>query len=257
MRDVLPVMIGYDPRQAINFHVCAASAVRHSSARLAIVPLVLAQLPVTRIGLTPFTYSRFLTPWLCDFSGWAVFLDADVAVLGDLGELLALRDPACAVQVVSTTPKYERSAVMLFNCAHEDNRILTPDYVQHTADPLHICEWTKAIGFLPSEWQFLCGYDRKPFPDYRPQIAHYTSGTPASPETADTDYAGEWQAEWRAMNSIIPWAELMGRSNHVAMVAGRPVPRYKVEREARAAGGGSDASNSSGAGSELHGEVRG
>ena len=46
------------------------------------------------LQLTDFTFSRFLTPYLCDFEGWALFMDCDMLVLDDLAALWRLRDDA-------------------------------------------------------------------------------------------------------------------------------------------------------------------
>jgi len=63
----LRIFIGYDHRQAVAYNVLQFSLFRRSSRPLSISPLVLPTLPMTRQGLTPFTFSRFLVPWLCDF----------------------------------------------------------------------------------------------------------------------------------------------------------------------------------------------
>lgn len=66
---MIRVFIGYDPRQPLAYNVMQHSIARHSSVPVAITPLILDQLPITRRGLTEFTYSRFLVPALCDFKG--------------------------------------------------------------------------------------------------------------------------------------------------------------------------------------------
>ena len=68
----LRIFIGYDHRQAISYNVLQFSIFRRCSKPVAITPLFLPSLPLTRTGLTPFTYSRFLTPWLAACDGWSV-----------------------------------------------------------------------------------------------------------------------------------------------------------------------------------------
>ena len=41
---MIKVFIGYDPREAIAYHVCSNSLIRHSSQPLAISPLALKNL---------------------------------------------------------------------------------------------------------------------------------------------------------------------------------------------------------------------
>ncbi len=83
----LCIFIGYDPRQAVAYNVLQYSLLSRSSRPLSITPLVLETLPIGRQGLTPFTYSRFLVPWLCNYEGWGLFLDLDMLALGDISEV--------------------------------------------------------------------------------------------------------------------------------------------------------------------------
>jgi hypothetical protein len=89
---------------------------------------VLPTLPLKRQGLTPFTFSRFLVPWLCDYQGWALFLDIDFLALGDVAELFALGDERYAAMVSKNPKKFEWASMILFNCGHPANKVLTPDY---------------------------------------------------------------------------------------------------------------------------------
>ena len=49
---------------------------------------------------TDFSFTRFLTPYLCDYQGWALFADCDILVRHDVAKLWDLRDDRYAVQVV-------------------------------------------------------------------------------------------------------------------------------------------------------------
>ena len=68
---MLNVFIGYDQRQPVAFQVAAHSIWKHASYPVAITRLQLNQLPIKKTGLTEFTYSRFLVPYLCQFQGTA------------------------------------------------------------------------------------------------------------------------------------------------------------------------------------------
>ena len=83
---MLHIFIGFDERQRVSFTTLAASIYELSSKPVAISPLIPRTLPITRRGLTPFTFSRFLVPWL-DFRK-AVFLDADMLLLTDINEVV-------------------------------------------------------------------------------------------------------------------------------------------------------------------------
>ena len=78
---MLKIFIGHDERQPVSTSVCLNSIYRRASKPVQITPLVLSQLPIDRSGLTPFTFSRFLVPWLCDYEGWALFMDCDFLIL--------------------------------------------------------------------------------------------------------------------------------------------------------------------------------
>src|SRR5512141_897801 len=178
------VFIGFDPREDAAFSVLAHSIHTRSSQPVAIAPVMLSQLgDVYRRARNPLqstqlSFSRFLTPDLCGYQGWAIFMDCDMLVLDDIAKLWALRDERYAVQVVkhvhvpkedtkflgAVQTKYEKknwSSVMLMNCAR--CRALTPDYVNEaTGLELHQFKWLGddgLIGELPDRWNHLVGYD--------------------------------------------------------------------------------------------------
>ena len=78
------IFIGYDPRESIGWHVCADSIIRHASEPVSITPLYLPHIRnyVERHydGSNDFIYSRFLVPELCDFTGWALYMDSDMEI---------------------------------------------------------------------------------------------------------------------------------------------------------------------------------
>jgi hypothetical protein len=149
---------------------------------------------------TEFAISRFLTPILhrqaYGKEGWALFVDCDVLFLEDLDRLFDLCDDRYAVMCVQHeyTPKpgvkmdkqqnpiYSRknwSSVMLFNCAHASNDLLTTDVVNSVPGrDLHRFFWLEDgdIGTLPKEWNSLIG--EKGYDIDTAKIAHYTLGGP-------------------------------------------------------------------------------
>jgi hypothetical protein len=215
------VFIGFDPREDVAFSVLAHSIHSRSSQPVSITPVMLSQLgEVYRRARNPlqsteFSFSRFLTPYLCGYEGWAIFMDCDMLVLDDIAKLWALRDERYAVQVVkhvhvpreevkflgAVQTKYEKknwSSVMLMNCAR--CKALTPEYVNSaTGLELHQFKWLgsdELIGGIPDRWNHLVGYDA-PRPDA--SLVHYTIGGPYFDEYADCEYAAQWLAERDAM----------------------------------------------------------
>ena len=212
---MLRVFIGYDHRQPISYNVLQFSIMRRASVPVAITPIVLPTLPFKRQGLTPFTFSRFLVPWLCDYQGWAIFMDIDMLALGDIAELAAEANDKYAAMVVKNDLHFEWPSMILFNCGHPANRQLTPEYCE-TSPGLHKLSWLvdrELIGDLPREWNHLVGYCS---PRTDAKLVHFTQGMPIYEETSGSEYSAEWRAEAEAAGSAAPWMELMGRSIHAA-----------------------------------------
>jgi hypothetical protein len=201
--------------------VLAHSIQARASTPVSITPIRLSQLgeiytrPVEKLHSTQFSLSRFLTPYLCDFAGWAIFMDCDMLMRRDIAELWALRDERYAVQVVkhhhvpresvkflgSVQTRYEKknwSSVMLMNCAR--CTALTPEYVNRASGlELHQFKWLagdELIGELPARWNHLVGYDS---PDHEAYNVHFTIGGPYFAAYRDCEFAREWFAERDAM----------------------------------------------------------
>ena len=215
--EAIPIYIGYDPREAVAYHVCVNSIVRHATRPVAIIPLALNLLQgyqeTHQDGSNEFIYSRFLVPWLQHWQGWAIFMDGDMVVQGDITDLWDLRSVDKDVMVVKHDyrtrmrkkylgasnedyPRKNWSSVILWNCSNFPNRTLTPEFVQ--SQPgwfLHRFQWLsdERIGSLPPEWNWL--------PDEYGEntdakLLHYTLGAPCFNEFADTTQAQNWHQEY-------------------------------------------------------------
>lgn len=204
---MLQVFIGSDPRQPIGYSVLQHSISTRSSKPVSITRLQLDQLPLNRKGLTEFTYSRFLVPYLCNYKGAALFLDADMLCLGDIADLFDMKDES-PVQVVKNSEKFEWPSLMLFDCSKCWK--LTLEGVQHADNLFKMDTWAE-VGDLPAEWNHCVGYD----PPGPAKLVHFTQGIPVWPETEGCEYAVEWHAERRAMMSTCSFDELMGHSVHI------------------------------------------
>ncbi|MBF0357232.1 MAG: glycosyltransferase [Magnetococcales bacterium] len=218
-RNVIRLFIGYDKRVPVAYNVLAHSVQRQASQPVSITPLMLSQLKglMTRephpLQSTDFAFSRFLVPYLCNFQGWAVFMDNDMLLLDDIAKLWSLRDERYAVQVVKhqhepreetkflnqTQTKYQKknwSSVMLMNCNR--CKALTKEYVNSASGlELHQFKWLESdelIGSIDQRWNFLAGvYPAIPIS----QISniHYTIGGPFYEEYKNCDLASQWFVE--------------------------------------------------------------
>lgn len=204
------IFIGYDPRQPVSYQVLHHSIIRNSSNPVSITPLIIEQLPIKRMGLTPFTFSRFLVPYLCNYEGWGLFMDADMLVTGDISELFELKDDNCDVMAVEHPEhQFERASLMLFN--NEKCKQLTPEFIETSKD-LHRLSWAENPGILPPEWNHLVGYDKPK----KAHLIHYTAGIPCFEEVRKLGYVDPWIEEHQLCNSAVPWEALMGSSVHKA-----------------------------------------
>lgn len=214
----IPIFVGYDPREAIAYHVCANSIIRHASAPVAIIPLALNLFDDYREmhtdGSNHFIYSRFLVPHLMNYQGKAIFIDGDMIVRDDIVDLWNLTEGHLAWDVAvvkhdyqtrmtekylgSKNENYPRknwSSVMIWNCSTYPNRKLTPEFIENaTGAQLHRFTWIKddRILELPREWNWLPD-EYGPNPDAK--LLHYTLGTPCFHEFATTYQGEEWHRE--------------------------------------------------------------
>ena len=222
---MINVFIGYDPREAVAFSVLAFSIQTRASQPVSIAPLKLSQLTqvLTRerhpLQSSDFSFSRFLTPYLADYSGWSIFMDCDMLMRDDIANLWRLRDERYAVMVVKhdhvpretvkflgePQSKYEKknwSSVMLFNNAR--CRALTPEYVNSASGlECHQFKWLAnddLIGSLPDRWNHLVGYNP---PRTDAALAHFTLGGPYFDAYRNCEYSKEWFAERDAMLRVV------------------------------------------------------
>lgn len=223
---MIRLFVGHDPREAVAFNVFAHSVITRSSEPVAIIPLALNTLQGLykeehTDGSNAFIYSRFLVPYLCDFDGWAIFADGDMLCQDDISMLWDQRDPDRAVQVVQhsyktaeTTkylgapnedyPRKNWSSVILWNCGHPANKVLTPEFVaQQTGSFLHRFQWLDdvEIKHLSMLWNWLA-IEYPYLKAIKPSIVHYTLGTPCFEGYHNRDYADEWYKELVDMLSI-------------------------------------------------------
>lgn len=163
-------------------------------------------------GTNAFIYSRFLVPYLMGYEGFAIFVDGDMVVLDDIAKLWALCDPSKAVQVVKHDyktkhprkyigtpmesdnvdyPGKNRSSVIIWNCGHPRNRILTREFVQEAGGQfLHRFAWLaeSEVGELPAEWNALALEQDISLAS----LIHYTLGAPGFSHYALCDGANHW-----------------------------------------------------------------
>ncbi|TGS62788.1 hypothetical protein EN817_25075 [Mesorhizobium sp. M3A.F.Ca.ET.174.01.1.1] len=235
---MIPIYIGYDPRESRVLDVARWSAYRRTSTPLQIRPLVLKDLvaqgimnrpievrdgklwcPISEAPMaTEFAISRFAVPFLRQ-GGWAMFCDCDVLFLQDPVKLLDLVDPSYAIMAVKhqqreseavkmdgqTQTFYRRknwSSVVLWNLDHPANKRLTNEMLNTLPGrDLHAFKWLEdhEIGELPLAWNYLVGASASELNPADVSLAHYTLG-------------GPWFAGW---SGATQWDELWSREEKI------------------------------------------
>lgn len=231
------VYIGWEPREAAAFAVARHSLLKHcSDPSIEVHGLVLDDLK--KAGLfwrdqpivdgkiydtiseafcaTQFSISRFLIKALAG-SGWALFMDSDMLIRGDIAEVFGLLDDSKAImcvkhdhrptegvkmdgQVQSSYGRKNWSSFFAVQCQHPANAALTIELVNTaTGRDLHRFCWIEdddLIGGLPEEWNWLAGHSD---PAIAPKNCHHTEGSPCMPGYESAPYSDEWRAtlnEW-------------------------------------------------------------
>ena len=219
----MKVFVGYDTREDIAYQVCKHS-IESKQSDASVRPLKQQELRdagwytrgIDKLASTEFTFTRFLIPELCNFKGWALFMDCDMILKTDIKELFDQADNQYAVMCVqhdyspsATTkmdgqqqtvyPRKNWSSVMLFNCGHKSNQTLTQDLVNNpeiTGAYLHRFSWLKdkEVGELSPEWNWLVGHYKEP-EDGTPKLIHYTEGGPWFENYRNCEYHQDWKDE--------------------------------------------------------------
>lgn len=237
------VYIGYDRRERTAWEIARSSLLRHCMRPMPVIQLCLEALQVNGFYLRPtartsdgtdrlidrlswrpdypgymstgHAIARFFVPKLAR-EGWALFMDGDMLVRGDLSEVFQNLDPAKALYCVKhdhnpmsrskmdnqLQTRYARknwSSFMIFNCDHVANALLF-DWSKHgivnslPGRDLHAFSWLKdeLIGELDPMWNYLVEYTRGVSD---PKVVHFTEGLPDMPGYKNCEFADEWFRE--------------------------------------------------------------
>jgi hypothetical protein len=237
------IWIGWDPREASAFAVARHTVRHHLTQPIPVFGLVLADLVAQGVYTRPTTTkvnaegrvemvdvisirddydgristqhanARFLVPHLAR-TGWALFMDGDMLVRGNLGRLFEKLDPSKAVycvqhrydakpgikmdgQVQTAYARKNWTSFIAFNCDHPANQALALEVINTLPGrDLHRLCWLddSLIGALDPEWNWLVG-ESAPMRD--PKVVHFTNGVPDMPGYENVAFADEWRAALR------------------------------------------------------------
>lgn len=218
----IPVYVGYDSREDIAYQVCKHSIIRREPGAI-VKPLKQKEMresglytrEIDKLASTEFTFTRFFIPHLQNYQGWAVFCDCDFLWTVPTTDLKQYCDPDKAVVVVQHDytpaegmkmdgkqqhiyPRKNWSSMILWNCAHPKNKVLTPELLnKETGAFLHRFQWLndEDIGSLPHHYNWLVDWYKEP-QDGTPKIYHWTEGGPWFVDNYfDCEYADVWKKE--------------------------------------------------------------
>ena len=217
MNEQIKIVIGFDQRESVAYHTFCQSIIEKVSSPVSFMPLAINNLSDYKETHSDksndFIYSRFLTPYLNQFNGWAIFADGDMICQADIKELWDLRDDTKALLVVKhdyqtkahrkylgnineNYPRKNWSSVILWNCGHPKHKILTPQFIANqTGKYLHRFTWLNddEIGELPKEWNWLA----IEYPENKEaKLIHYTLGTPCFEDYKNTEMAELWHSAY-------------------------------------------------------------
>ena len=230
----LKVFVGWDSREDIAYQVCKQSILDHASVPVKVIPLKQDDLrkkgiygrSVDQLASTEFTFTRFLVPYLAQYTGWALFIDCDFVFLDDVKKIFDQADDKYAImcaqhdytpkegtkmdgQVQHVYPRKNWSSMMLINCGSYTNSVLTKDLINNetkTGAYFHRFSWVPdaEVGELSHEWNWLVGWYKEP-KNGKPKALHYTEGGPWFKEYENCEYALEW---YKAKSSYLENAYL-------------------------------------------------
>lgn len=211
----IQISIGYDSKAGHDYSVLEHSIRRRCSVGVDVrrVPEhdTVLKRPWEITQTTPFSFTRFLTPYLWDFKGVSIFMDPDMLCLCDIKELIDLYDPQYAVQVVKhdyvphlntkyvgIQPKaqyaYNRknwASLIIFN-NEKCKEIYTKEIVESVSG-IMLHQFSNVddnlVGALPKQYNYIVGEDNQASTG---KIIHFSNGMPYVPYFSTCEYATEW-----------------------------------------------------------------
>ena len=242
------IYIGWDPRERDAFDVCRCSLLRHIRRAVSVHKLTLKDLqnrglykrttlhdgatnrlidvPSRRPDYpgwmsTEHAIARFFVPLIAK-TKWALFMDGDMLVRGDISEVFDGLDDSKALycvnhyhapangpkmdgQAQTQYPRKNWSSFVVFNTEAWPWR--SAMYASALRDSpgrdLHAFSFCTddQIGFLDRKWNHLVGWSD---PQIDPTVVHFTEGLPDMPGYENCDYADEWRAELERIRVPFP-----------------------------------------------------
>jgi len=228
MTDYLDIFVGTDRSQLLAVAVLEFSIKRHTSLAVRVLPLIDLDLPepkdIRQGSRTNFSFSRFAIPELKNYEGTALYLDADMLVFRDIGEIWriprgeakiliqgAVEGPAQVEKAGAPKQRKKQCSVMLMNCGRLDWNVVEIiagldgkyTYDQLMSEMCLLAEDEISYG-LPFQWNSLEHYE----PNTR--LIHYTDMLTQPWVDANNRNGHLWMREVRLMldAGVMSWRAL-------------------------------------------------
>lgn len=212
---VIKIFIGYDKREVVAYHVLSQSIIKYAKCPISITPLKLDHFSKfykrkkRKKDSTEFSISRFLTPYLSNFSGYSIYMDCDMLLRDNIAKVFKyiMKNKNKTLWCVKHNHQVENrkkflnekqlkyskknwSSFMIFN--NQKCKILTPKFIEKSHGLyLHQFKWTKdeSIGSIGIEWNTLSGYNKI---DQKTKNIHFTEGGPYFTKYKKAKGSAEW-----------------------------------------------------------------
>lgn len=129
--DPIRVFCGGDRSQQLPFEVFAHSVARHTARPVQVRTIDNALAPIPADPrfkpYTEFSFARFVIPALCGYRGRAIYMDSDMLVSADIGEMWDTQMEGAAIAIErgsrAQADRGKHAAVMLLDCAKLDWKV--------------------------------------------------------------------------------------------------------------------------------------
>jgi len=218
MGEFIDVFVGADRSQLLAVAVLDHSIRRHTERPVRVTPLIDLELPepqdIRQGSRTNFSFTRFTLPELKGRHGKAIYLDADMQVFRDIGELWDMPFEGAKIVIQQDLPperaktakagapakRHKQCAVMLVDCERTDwdVRVIVAgldgrySYEELMYEMCILPESDIRYG-LPFEWNSLEHYDSET------RLIHYTDMNTQPWVAADNPFGRLWMREIRLM----------------------------------------------------------
>lgn len=182
--------------------ICEYSIIsRHPTAQIEFIKkenLIGQGLCSNQDDLDDVTLFKYYVPLLNDFDGWALYCDSSVLFTVDVEKLICQSQDQYAIMVSNEQNHNARSAIILWNCRHIDNKKLVAEYINCSSKKdFKWFPWTtsQAVGQLGYEYNWLTNSYNE-LEHGVPKVLNFYAGGPWQDEHRHCLFGAYWEKEY-------------------------------------------------------------